>query len=146
MSEIDWLSVSSGPNSPAAGWWDLRLRYIVFFLIDYDNGPIEHLKYAWCHLGTLERFEKSKMASKMAPRECEMVLNQVLLTLCIVKLTKWLLYNSLQSRQNNFCYSKHICTLKIQDGVQNRAYEGGNANKYGSSNKHIYLSDQSGSL
>ena len=53
-------------NSPAEVWLNLEILYKVFFLIDFCSPGYTLSESAGCTLCTLERFEKFKMASKMA--------------------------------------------------------------------------------
>ena len=54
--------------SPGHSKLDPALEYIVFFIVDSVRGHIA-VKYSeWCRAGIIERFEKFKMAAKMAAK------------------------------------------------------------------------------
>ena len=55
-----------GIYSPAEVWLNLEMFCKVFFLIDFGSPESTLSESAGCKTGTLERFEKFKMASKMA--------------------------------------------------------------------------------
>ena len=52
--------------SPEENKNDLELDFKVFFFTDSCCSDIVHDESNWCHSGIIERFEKFKMASKMA--------------------------------------------------------------------------------
>ena len=52
--------------SPVENKNDLELDFKVFFFTDSFCSDIVHDESNWCHSGIIERFEKLKMASKMA--------------------------------------------------------------------------------
>ena len=54
--------------SPVENKNDLELDFKVFFFTDSCCSDIVHDESNWCHPGIIERFEKLKMASKMAVR------------------------------------------------------------------------------
>ena len=52
--------------SPVENKNDLELDFKVFFFMDSCCSDIVHDESNWCNSGIIERFEKLKMASKMA--------------------------------------------------------------------------------
>ena len=52
--------------SPVENKNDLELDFKVFFFMDSCCSDIVRDESNWCHSGIIERFEKLKMASKMA--------------------------------------------------------------------------------
>ena len=57
---------NSGPISPVENKNDLELDFKVFLFADSCCADIVDDESNWCHSGIIERFEKLKMASKMA--------------------------------------------------------------------------------
>ena len=53
-------------TSPVENKNDMELDFKVFFFTDSCYSDIVHDESNWCHSGIIERFEKLKMASKMA--------------------------------------------------------------------------------
>ena len=60
------VAAAAGIPSPAEVWLNLEILCKVFFWIDFGSPGSTLSESAGCTPGTLERFEKFKMASKMA--------------------------------------------------------------------------------
>ena len=61
-----WSGNQTVCYSPVENKNDLELDFKVFFFTDSCCSDIVHDESNWCHSGIIERFEKLKMASKMA--------------------------------------------------------------------------------
>jgi len=62
-------------------WQYPALEYIVFFIVDFVRGHVDVEYSEWCQAGIIERFEKFKMAAKMAAK-----VRFILKMVCIYKL------------------------------------------------------------